>query len=165
MQMGRVGDGAGRGQHPILLPGPGQCCCPWPLQCRGLAGREGFGARSKRKGPALLQSHSNCSSVCSKRQGGIQLLHRGAHHCFLNLLWLFTLLLPFPPLHPLFLPHLPFRPGVCAAFLQCDHSCLAPPSEVQVAAAGINAGRDGAGTAQEAPEWQGQDLPHSPCLP
>lgn len=64
---------------------------------------------------------------------------------------------PFPP--PAFL----FWRG--AVFLQGDPSCLASPSEVQMAAAGLRAGRNGAGTSQEAPEWQGQDLPHSPCLP
>lgn len=72
---------------------------------------------------------------------------------------------PSPALFPT--PFSSFSPLVFlfwrgADFLQGDPSCLASPSEVQVAAAGIRAGRDEAGTAQETPKWQDQDLPHSP---
>ena len=60
-----VGHLVGRGH--LLHPAGqrlGWCCCSWPLLWLGLAGKEGFGARSKGKGPALLQSNSSCSDVC-----------------------------------------------------------------------------------------------------
>lgn len=99
-----MGHSVGRGHLPHPAgQGLGWCCCSWPLPCWGLAGREGFGARSNGKGPSLLQSNSCCSSVCLRKTG--RDLTTALRLSSLPLPWLFTLLLPFCPLHLLLSPH------------------------------------------------------------
>lgn len=89
--------GRGHLPHPTGQ-GLGWCCRSWPRPWWGLTRREGFGARSKGKGPALLWSNREGFDCCRE----------GFDWWSQYLPWLFTILLPF---YPLLSPHMCFHPG------------------------------------------------------